>query len=87
MWRALEMWMKVKGLGDCCRQLLKEVATIKSMDVVLPVKNGTELRLRVVARPDTCAGTNQSFGFGTTNCSKNDSECSLEKQRVNYTKF
>ena len=52
MWRALEMWMKGKGLGDCCRQLIKEVATIKSMDVVLPVKNGTELRLRVVARPD-----------------------------------
>ena len=46
------MWMKSKGLGDCCRQLLKEVATIKSMDVVLPVNNGTELRLRVVARPD-----------------------------------
>ena len=52
MWRALEMWMKGKGLGDCCRQPIKEVATIKSMDVVLPVKNGTELRLRVVARPD-----------------------------------
>ncbi len=52
MWRALEMSMKGKGLGDCCRQLIKEIATIKSMDVVLPVKNGTELRLRVVARPD-----------------------------------
>ena len=46
------MSMKSKGLGDCCRQLIKEVATIKSMDVVLPVKNGTELRLRVVSRPD-----------------------------------
>ena len=52
MWRALEMWMKGQGLGDCCRQLIKEVATIRSMDVVLPVKNGTELRLRVVAKPD-----------------------------------
>ena len=46
------MWMKSKGLGDCSRQLIKELATIKSMDVILPVKNGTELRLRVVARPD-----------------------------------
>ena len=52
MWRVLEMWMKSKGLGDCCRQLIKEVATIRSMDVVLPVKNDTEVRLRVVARPD-----------------------------------
>ena len=53
MWRALEMWMKSKRLGGlCCRQLIKEVATIKSMDVVLPVTNGTDLRLRVVARPD-----------------------------------
>jgi hypothetical protein len=46
-----------KGLGNCARQLLKEVATVRSMDVVLPVKpageeRATELRLRVVARPD-----------------------------------
>jgi transposase len=52
MWRTLDMWMKGKGLGDCSRQLIKEIATIKSMDVVLPVKEGPELRLRVVARPD-----------------------------------
>jgi transposase len=56
MWRSLEMWMKGKGLGDCCRQLVKEVATIKSMDVVLPVKGETDLRLRVVARPDKAVG-------------------------------
>jgi len=52
MWRSLEMWMKSKGLGDCCRQLIKEVSTIKSMDVILPVKDGTKLRLRTVAKPD-----------------------------------
>ncbi|MBC9888805.1 MAG: IS1634 family transposase [Opitutae bacterium] len=52
MWRSLEMWMKSKGLGDCSRQLIKEVSTIRSMDVILPVRDGTELRLRVVARPD-----------------------------------
>ena len=52
MWRTLEMWMKSKGLGDCARQLLKEVETIKSMDVVLPVKNKSELKLRIVAKPD-----------------------------------
>ena len=57
LWRTLEMWMRSKGLGDCSRQLLKEVATVRSMDVVLPVKepHGQETRelcLRVVSRPD-----------------------------------
>jgi len=57
LWRTLEMWMRGKWLGDCARQLVKEVATVKSMDVVLPVKDPAtqetrELRLRVVARPD-----------------------------------
>jgi transposase len=57
LWRTLEMWMRGKGLGDCARQLLKEVSTVRSMDVVLPVRDPEsaatrELRLRVVARPD-----------------------------------
>jgi transposase len=57
LWRTLEMWMHGKGLGNCARQLLKEVATVRSMDVVLPVKETQshetrEVRLRVVARPD-----------------------------------
>lgn len=57
LWRTLEMWMQGKGLGHCSRQLLKNVATVRSMDVVLPVKPGAdqqsrEVRLRVVARPD-----------------------------------
>lgn len=52
MWRTLEMWMKGKGLGNCCRQLLKEVSTVRMMDVVLPVRNAGDLKLRVVSRPD-----------------------------------
>ena len=55
MWRTLEMWMNGKGLGTCARQLLAEIATVKSLDVVLPVRTSTgvtELRLRTVARPD-----------------------------------
>jgi len=55
LWRVLEQWMKGKGLGTCARQLVGEVATIKSLDVVLPVKNAegqSELRLRMVARPE-----------------------------------
>lgn len=56
-WRTLEMWMRGKGLGNCSRQLIKEVATARGRHVVLPVRD-TEtqatraVRLRVMARPD-----------------------------------
>ena len=49
--------MHGKGLRDCSRRLIEEVATVRSMDVVLPVKEDEsqqtrEVRLRVVAQPD-----------------------------------
>lgn len=57
LWRTLEQWMRGKHLGNCARQLVKEVATVRSMDVVLPIRDGSnaetrQVRLRVVARPD-----------------------------------
>jgi hypothetical protein len=55
LWRTLEMWMKGKRLGTCARQLVGEIATIKSLDIVLPLKIAegvSELRLRTVARPE-----------------------------------
>ena len=57
LWRTLEQWMRGKHLGNCARQLVKEVATVRSMDVVLPIREESNaetppLRLRVVARPD-----------------------------------
>jgi transposase len=57
LWRTLEQWMRGKALGDCARQLIKEVATVRSLDVILPVKEADsqetrDLRLRMVARPD-----------------------------------
>jgi hypothetical protein len=55
MWRVLEQWMRGKGLGMCARKLIAEMSTIKSMDIVLPVRRGetqTELTIRTVARPD-----------------------------------
>jgi hypothetical protein len=55
MWRALEQWMSAKGLGTCARQLIKEMAGVKSMDVIIPVRRGGEemqLRLRVVSTPE-----------------------------------
>ena len=55
LWRVLEQWMKGKGLGTCARQLVGEIATIKSLDVILPIKTADgvkDLRLRTVARPE-----------------------------------
>lgn len=55
LWRTLEMWMRGKGPGTCARQLVGEVATIKSLNIVLPVRSPegqTELRLRTAARPE-----------------------------------
>ncbi len=55
MWRAFEQWLSGRTLGDCARQALKQMATIHSMDVVLPVAGGQMLRLRVVAKPEKLA--------------------------------
>ena len=52
LWRALEQWLRAKGLGDCARQLLLELDELRSLDVVLPTAAGPEVRLRVVARPE-----------------------------------
>ncbi len=52
LWRALEQWLKSKGLGDCARQFLLELDELRSLDVVLPTAEAGEVRLRVVARPE-----------------------------------
>ena len=52
MWRALEQWMKTTGLGTAPRPLLERMATIHSMDVILPTRTGIDLRLRVVSQPE-----------------------------------
>jgi transposase len=55
MWRSLELWMAQKHLGQCARKLIEEIATLKSMDVILPLERDrlqTELRLRLVAKPE-----------------------------------
>ena len=47
-----------QGPGSCARQLIKEVASIKSVDVIVPVQRSglrTELRLRVVTTPEPAA--------------------------------
>ena len=52
LWRSLEQWMAAKGLGTCARQLLLELDELRSMDVVLPARNGNEVRVRTVAQPE-----------------------------------
>ncbi len=55
LWRSLEMWMQSKGLGTSARKLVAAVATIRSMDVTVPIKRAERevtLRLLTVAKPD-----------------------------------
>lgn len=55
MWRYLETWLAPRGLGNCARRVLEQMGTIHSMDVLLPVKGDTAVRLRLVAKPDKLA--------------------------------
>jgi transposase len=55
LWRSLEMWMRSKGLGSNTRKLIEAVGTIRSMDVVVPVKcdgEVVEAQVRTVAKPE-----------------------------------
>jgi transposase len=52
MYRTLDRLAKVKGLGMTARRVLDSLAGIKSGDIVLPLVDGRELKLRRVSRPD-----------------------------------
>lgn len=57
LWKTLAQWMKAAGLGDAPRTLLRELAKIKSGDVVLPTvtadgQPGKTVRVRCVTTPD-----------------------------------
>ena len=47
LWRTLQQWMKLSGLGTAPRRLLAEMRELKSLDVLLPAKDKT-IRLRLV---------------------------------------
>lgn len=51
MYKCLEMWMVNSNLGASPAKLLEEFREIRSMDVVLPVKDRNSVRLRLVAKP------------------------------------
>jgi hypothetical protein len=64
--RSLEQWMQSEGLGTCARQLIKQTAEIKSVDVVMPVRRAgieTELRPRVVPPPDPATAQLRAWTF------------------------
>jgi transposase len=52
MLKSLELWMNSSGLGRSPQKLLEEMRQIRSMDVVLPVKDKGIVRLRVVNKPE-----------------------------------
>lgn len=52
MWRTLQQWMKASGIGSAPRKLLEQIKEIRSMDVVLPIKDKADLRLRIVSKPE-----------------------------------
>jgi len=51
MRRALASWMQASGLGNSVQKLIDELKEIRSLDVILTVKNKKEIRLRVVSTP------------------------------------
>jgi transposase len=57
MWKTLGGWMKASGLGDSPRELLEEMAAVKSGDILLPTRNAdgsadATLLIRCVTQPD-----------------------------------
>lgn len=54
LWKTLEKWQSLAGLGNSPRSILEELSRIQSTDVVLPLSEDSqrEIRLRCVVRPD-----------------------------------
>lgn len=52
LWKMLEGWQSRAGLGNSPRTLLDELKRIQCVDVVMPIVDGPELRLRCVVEPD-----------------------------------
>ena len=52
LWKTLEQWQSRAGLGNSPKTVLNELERIQSADVVIPVIDGREMRLRCVVRPD-----------------------------------
>ncbi len=51
LWKMLGQWCAKAGLGDEPRRVLAELSEIRQMDVVLPTREGREIRSRCISRP------------------------------------
>jgi transposase len=51
LWKTLAQMCKASGLGDEPRRVFEEVARIKAVDVVLPIRSGGHIRRRCVSQP------------------------------------
>ncbi len=52
MWKTLSEWQKRANLGSSPRTIVEEMARIQTVDVVLPLENGRDMRLRCVMKPE-----------------------------------
>lgn len=50
--KTLEQGLAGRGLGRSARKVLEELRGLKSMDVIVPTTEGTELRLKVISEPE-----------------------------------
>jgi transposase len=51
LWKTLGQMCSRAGLGDEPRKVLEEISRIQTVDVVLPTRDGVEIRKRCVGRP------------------------------------
>ena len=51
LWKTLEQWQAHAGLGNSPRTILEELRQVQSADVVLPVVDGPEMKVRCVIKP------------------------------------
>lgn len=52
LWKTLGKLCQGAGLGDCPRQVFATLSQLRTVDVVLPTRQGVEIRRRCVERPD-----------------------------------
>jgi hypothetical protein len=52
LWKTLGKLCQAAGLGDCPRKVFDTLAQLRTVDVVLPTRQGVEIRRRCVERPD-----------------------------------
>jgi hypothetical protein len=52
LWKTLGKMCQAAGLGDCPRKVFEELSQLRTVDVVLPTRQGVEIRRRCVERPD-----------------------------------